>query len=94
MAEFVNENHNNKNDQFKEYINKDLNNGEITNVIKQSEEVNRAMEALNKIQELLCCGDKRIELSAAKEILGQLGMPGELGGENEITKLEVEIKVI
>ena len=88
MAEFVNENHNNKNDQSKEYINKDLNNGEITNVIKQSE------EALNKIQELLCCGDKRIELSAAKEILGQLGMPGELGGENEITKLEVEIKVI
>ena len=37
MAEFVNENHNNKNDQSKEYINKDLNNGEITNVIKQSD---------------------------------------------------------
>lgn len=94
MTEFKNENGNNKNNQSKECENECLSRGKITDVINQSEEVNRAMEALNKIQELLCCGDKRIELSAAKEILGQLGVPGELGGENEITKLEVEIKVI
>ena len=44
--------------------------------------------------ELLSSGDKRIELSAAKEILNLLGVPDSVSEESKITKLDVEIKII
>lgn len=58
------------------------------------DEVDRAYAALDKMYELLKCGDKRIELSSAKEILNLLGVPEEISGESATNKLEVEIKVI
>ena len=44
--------------------------------------------------ELLGCGDKRIELSAAKEILSLLGVPDSVSEDSKITKLDVEIKIV
>ena len=42
--------------------------------------------------ELINCGDKRIELSSAKEVLSILGPPADTDSRD--TKLEVEIKIV
>ena len=60
----------------------------------QGDEIAKAYKALGKLHELLSCGDKRIELSAAKEILSLLGVPEELSEEGKVSKLEVEIKIV
>lgn len=61
---------------------------------KQGGEIGQAYAALNKMYELLGSGDKRIELSAAKEILNLLGVPDSVSDESKITKLDVEIKIV
>lgn len=60
----------------------------------QDDEIGKAYAALDKMYELLSCGEKRIELSAAKEILGLLGVPDSSAEEARANKLEVEIKII
>ena len=54
----------------------------------------RAGAALDKLCQLVNCGDKRIELSSAKEVLSLLGLPENLADKNEPGKLEVEIKIV
>ncbi len=66
----------------------------LCETVEQGDEENWAMEALAKLRELVSCGDKRIELSSAKEVLSLLGVPETLLEDKEVTKLEVEIKVI
>lgn len=60
----------------------------------QEDTIGKAYAALNKIYDLLSCGDKRIELSAAKEILGLIGVPENAGDEAQADKLEVEIRIV
>lgn len=60
----------------------------------KSDEINRAYAALDKMYELLECGESRIELSSAKEILNLLGVPEGISGDCADAKLEVEIKVV
>lgn len=59
-----------------------------------ADEISRAYAALDKLYELLRCGDKRVELSSAKEILSLLGIPDDAAQNDRIDKLEVEIKII
>lgn len=61
---------------------------------EQGDEIGQAYAALDKMYELLGCGDKRIELSAAKEILSLLGVPDSVSEDSKITKLDVEIKIV
>lgn len=56
--------------------------------------IGKAYAALDKMYELLGCGDNRIELSAAKEILSLLGIPDDVIEESKVNGLEVEIKII
>lgn len=51
-------------------------------------------EALRKLAELVNCGDKRIELSSAKELLTLLGLPENSPQRPAPEKLEVEIKIL
>ncbi|HIV85426.1 MAG TPA: hypothetical protein H9900_01295 [Candidatus Monoglobus merdigallinarum] len=53
----------------------------------------RSEAALDKLCELVGCGDKRIELSSAKEVLSLLGLP-EISQSEQSERLEVEIKVV
>ncbi len=61
---------------------------------EQGDEIGQAYAALDKMYELLRCGESRIELSAAKEILSLLGVPDSIKEESNITKLDVEIKIV
>lgn len=73
-----------------------VSNGEnaVCETVRQDDTIGKAYAALDKIYDLLSCGDKRIELSAAKEILGLLGVPENAGEEAQADKLEVEIKIV
>lgn len=66
----------------------------ICEVRERGDEIGRAYAALDKMYELLGCGDNRIELSAAKEILNLLGVPDDVSEESKVTGLEVEIKIV
>ncbi len=64
----------------------------LRETVEQEEEISRAKAALDKLYELINCGDKRIELSSAKEVLSILGPPADTDSRD--TKLEVEIKIV
>lgn len=61
---------------------------------EQDDEIGKAYAALDKLYELLSCGDKRVELSSAKEILSLLGIPDDAADNGRVDKLEVEIKIV
>ncbi len=57
--------------------------------------IEKAREAIDKLQELLNCGNERVEFSAAKEILSFLDKQETLSeAENTGSGLDVTIKVI
>ena len=66
---------------------------ELCKVLKQDNVNDRSNRALCKMCELLSCGDGRIELSAAKEILNLLGPPENVIDDGGV-KLEVNIKIV
>lgn len=66
---------------------------ELCKVLKQDDVNDRSNRALCKMCELLSCGDGRIELSAAKEILNLLGPPENVIDDGGV-KLEVNIKIV
>lgn len=66
----------------------------LCETVEQTAQESRAGNALDKLCELVNCGDKRIELSSAKEVLNLLGLPENLEDKNESGKLEVEIKIV
>lgn len=66
---------------------------ELCKVLKQDDVNDRSNRALCKMCELLSCGDGRIELSAAKEILNLLGPPENVIEDGGV-KLEVNIKIV
>lgn len=53
-----------------------------------------AYKAIDKLYDLLSCGDKRIELSAAKEILGLMGVPDGVSEDSRVSEIEVTINLI
>ena len=66
----------------------------LCETVEQKKTESRSGNALDKLCELVNCGDKRIELSSAKEVLSLLGLPEYLDSHNEPAKLEVEIKIV
>ncbi len=66
----------------------------LTETVPQKPDENRSEKALSKLCELVECGDKRIELSSAKEVLSLLGLPEAIADKTEGGKLEVEIKIV
>ena len=66
----------------------------LRETVPQKPGENRSEKALSKLCELVECGDKRIELSSAKEVLGLLGLPETIADKVEGGKLEVEIKIV
>ena len=66
----------------------------LAETVPQKPGENRSEKALSKLCELVECGDKRIELSSAKEVLGLLGLPETIADKVEGGKLEVEIKIV
>lgn len=49
-------------------------------------------QASDKLRELLCCGNERVELAAAKELLARADTEQEQEESREV-KVEVEIKI-
>ena len=54
-------------------------------------EINLSKEAKQKMTELLSCGNERVELAAAKEIVSLFDKKAEDSGD---VKLEVTIKIV
>lgn len=72
--------------------NSDIN--ENVNYIKDAEDIGKVLseEARRKMSELLRCGNERVELAAAKEIISAYSKEAE--AESDDVRLEVVIKIV
>lgn len=60
-----------------------------------NENIEKAREAIDKLQQLLNCGNERVEFSAAKEILSFLDKQNSLSENTETDgELNITIQVI
>ena len=57
----------------------------------ENSEINLSKEARQKMTELLSCGNERVELAAAKEIVSLFDKKADYSGD---VKLEVTIKIV
>lgn len=59
-----------------------------------TEEIRNKEDARKKLEELLTCGNERVELAAAKELISIWGKEEEQKSDDKDIGLEVTIKIV